>query len=177
MFFSCMHHVLCGFILALSVFVIGFSSNISMSRSKCLSFWPTLQPPTMDTKLYIVVFVSFPIINCTYWFCRPYMLVGCHFVVSVLDLWSLFTKYKAWDCLPLSTSLCFMTSLPPKTPAQPTHPHLLLWTGQHIIRVRLVWLLSPKSQKLKQRVVSRKQLFLKADFLVVQNRKHSWTCF
>jgi hypothetical protein len=38
-----------------------------------------------------------------------------------------------------------------------------------IYRVCLVWLLPPKSQKSNQRVESGKQLFLKADFLVVQN--------
>jgi hypothetical protein len=41
------------------------------------------------------------------------------------------------------------------------------------LRVCLVWLLalafSPKSQKPNQRAGSRKQLFLKADFLAVQN--------
>jgi hypothetical protein len=32
-----------------------------------------------------------------------------------------------------------------------------------------LWLLPPKSQKPNQRAESRKQLFLKADFLAVQN--------
>jgi hypothetical protein len=39
----------------------------------------------------------------------------------------------------------------------------------HALRVCLVWLLSPKSQKSNQRIESGKRHFLKADFLIVQN--------
>jgi hypothetical protein len=46
-------------------------------------------------------------------------------------------------------------------------------------RACLVWLwfLLPKSQKSNQRARTRKQLFAKVDFIVVQNWKHLWICF